>query len=71
MTKTKYFYKSECDKSDKFLFVVSNGWVNKFVRRNGYLLRCKLTTAQQDPERLINNLILYTFHAQWVSVKYK
>ena len=55
----KYFYESECHESEKFLFVASNGWVNNFMLCNGFSLPCKTTTAQQDPERLIDMLILY------------
>ena len=64
MAKTKYFYKSECDESKKSLFVASNGWVNNFMRRNVFSLYRKTTTAQQDPERIIDKLILYILHAR-------
>ena len=37
-------------------FVGSNGWVNNLMRRNGFLLHRKATTAQQDPKRLIDSL---------------
>ena len=63
MTKVKYFYKNEYDESEKSLFVVSNVWVNNFTRRNSFSLHRKTTTAQQDPERLIDKLILYFLHA--------
>ena len=62
--------KSECDENEKSLFVASNGWVNNFMRHNGFLLCCKTTTAQQDPEWLIDKFILYILHARRVSVKY-
>ena len=71
MAKAKYFYKSECDESEKSYFVAINGWVNNFMHRNGFSLRCKTTTAQQDPERLIDKLILYILHARRLSIKYK
>ena len=71
MTEAKQFYKSECDENEKSLFVASNGWVNNFMRRNGFSLRRKTTTAQQDPERLIDKLILYILHARRLSIKYK
>ena len=48
-----------------------NGWVNNFMHRNGFSLRYKTTTAQQDPERLIDKLILYILHARRLSIKYK
>ena len=39
MAKAKYFYESECDESEKSLFVASNDWVSNFMRRNGFSLR--------------------------------
>ena len=66
MAKAKYFYKSECDES-----VTGNGWVNNFVHRNGFSLHRKTKTAEQDPERLIDKLILYILHARRLSIKYK
>ena len=71
MTKAKHFYENECDESEKSLFVANNGWVNNFMRRNGFSLCGKATTAQQDPERLIDKLILYILHARGLSIKYK
>ena len=71
MAKAKYFHERECDGSEKSLFVASNGWVNNFMRHNGFSLRRKTTTAQQDPERLIDKLILYILHARRLSTKYK
>ena len=56
MATAKYFYKSECDENEKSLFVESNGWVNNFMHHNGFSLHRKTTTAQQDPERQIDNL---------------
>ena len=47
MAKAKYFYESECDESGKYLIVASNGWVNNFMRCDGFSLRRKTTTAQQ------------------------
>ena len=70
MAKAKYFHESECDESEKSLFVVSNRWVNNLMRRNSFLLRCK-TTTQQDPERLIDKLNLYVLYARGLSIKYK
>ena len=67
MAKVKYFCKSECDEIEKSLFVASNGWVNNFMGQNGFSVRCKTTTAQQDSERLI----MYILHTPRLSVKYK
>ena len=71
MAKAKYFYRSECDESEKSLFVASNWWVNNFMRRNGFSLRRKTITVQQDAERLTDKLILYSLHARRLSIKYK
>ena len=71
MAKAKYFYESECDESKKFIFVVSNGWVKNFMRRNGFLLHRKTKAAQEDPQRLIDKLILHLLHARRLSIKYK
>ena len=71
MAKVKYFHESECDESEKSLFVVGNGCVNNFMCLNSFLLHCKTTTAQQDPEWLIYKLILYILHACRLSIKYK
>ena len=66
MAKAKYFYESE-----KSFFVASNGWFNNFMRRDGFSLRRKTTTAQQDAERLTDKLILHILHACRLSIKYK
>ena len=71
MTTAKYFYESECDECEKSLFVVSNGCVNNFMCCNVFLLRRKTTTSQQDPDQLIDKLILYILHAQRLSIRYK
>ena len=70
MARAKYFYESECE-NEKSLFVVSNGLVNNLMRCNGFSLRRKTTSAQPDPERLIDKLILYILHARRLSIKYK
>ena len=62
MAKEKYFYESERDQSEKSIFVASNSWVNNFMNCNGFSLRYKTTTAQQDPQRLIDKFILYILH---------
>ena len=71
MANSKLFYESECHKSEKSLFVASIGWVNDFISRNGFSLHRKTTTGQQDPERLIDELILYILHARRLAIKYK
>ena len=41
------------------------------MRRDGFSLRRKTTTAQQDPERLTDKLILHILHACRLLIKYK
>ena len=41
------------------------------MRRNGFSLYRKTTAAQQDPEQLIDKLILYILHALRLSIIYK
>ena len=43
MAKTKYYYESECDESEKSLFAASSGWVNNLMCPNGFLLHRKTT----------------------------
>ena len=71
MAKAKYFYESECDESEKSLFVGSNSWVNNFMPCNGFSLQCKTKVAQQYPEWLIGKLILYILHARRLLIEYK
>ena len=71
MAKRKYLYKSECNESEKSLFVVSYGWVNNFMSCNGFSLHHKTTTAQQDPGWLIEKLILYILHTRRLSIECK
>ena len=68
MTKAKYSYESECNESEKSLFVASNRWVNNFMCHNGFLLLYKTITTQQDSEQLIDKLII--LHAHTLSIKY-
>ena len=51
--------------------MANNGWVNNFTRRDGFSQPRKTTTAQQDPERLIDKLVLYILHARRLSIKSK
>ena len=41
------------------------------MHRNGFLQHRKIATTQQDPERLIDELVLYILHARRLSIKYK
>ena len=51
--------------------MTSKGWVNNFMRCNGFLLHRKTTTAEQDLERLNDKLILYILFAHRLSIKNK
>lgn len=39
--------------------VSGNGWVQKFMTRNGLSVRRRTTESQKDQDRLINKLIAY------------
>ena len=54
MVKAKYFYESECDESEKSLFVASNGWVNNFLRPNGRKKNSKCYVAKQQHNKILN-----------------
>ena len=70
MMKAKFLYDETCDESEKDLFLASNGWLQKFMRRNGLSLRRKTTTAQKDPAKLIDKLISYVLHVRRLSKAY-
>lgn len=40
-------------------FIASNGWVQKFMARNGLSVRHRSTESQKDLDRLIDKLIAY------------
>ena len=58
-------------KVNNLFFLASNGRVNNLMHRNGFWLLCKITTAQQDHQRLMDKLTVYIMHACRLSVKYK
>ena len=49
MVKTKCLDDKTCDKSEDF--IASNGWLQKFFRRNGSSLSRKTTTVQLESNR--------------------
>ena len=61
----------ECDESEKSLFKVSSVWVNNFMHHNRVSLHCKRKRAQQDPERLIDKLILFILYIRRHSFNHK
>ena len=40
-------------------FIASNGWVQKFMARNGLSLRCKTSITQKLPAQLENKIECY------------
>ena len=71
MLKAKRMYDEKCHESGKDLFKATTVWLGKFMRRNGLSLRRKTTTAQQDPNRLIDKLISYILQARRLLKKYQ
>ena len=67
MVKAKYLYDERCQEGEQDLFKASDGWLQKFMRRNGLSLRRKTTTAQQEPHRAIDKMISYLLHVRRLS----
>ena len=60
MAKAKYLYdEKQSEPSEKECFVATNGWVSKFLKRNGLSLRRRTTTAKKDPSHVIDLLMMY------------
>ena len=51
-------------------FFASRGWCEKFMRRHGFLLRRKTTTARRDPSYLIDWLVSFVIHARRLQHQY-
>lgn len=62
MVKAKHLYEQRCPEGEQDLFKATEGWLQKFMLRNGLSLRRKTTTAQQDPHQVIDKLISYILH---------
>ena len=45
-------------------FVASRGWCEKFMKRHGFSLRRKTTTAQKDPSLLVDRLVASVVHVR-------
>ena len=67
MVKAKHLYEERCPEGEQDLFKATEGWLQKFMLRNGLSLRRKTTTAQQDPHRVIDKLISYILHVHRLS----
>ena len=50
-------------------FKASDGWLTRFMRRNGLSLRRKTSVAQKDPDRLIGKLVSYVLQVRRLSEK--
>ena len=62
--KAKSLYDEKCGEDNplKDGFVVSRGWLEKFMKRNNLSCRHKTSIAQKDPVELINKLVSYVVH---------
>ena len=71
MFKAKSIFDEKCgdDELLKKSFVASNGWLEKFMKRNHLSLRRKTTIAQKDPSHLISKLVGYLMHVRRLSIK--
>ena len=51
-------------------FKASRGWLCRFMKRNGLSLRRKTSVAQQDPERMIGELVSYVIQVRRLQTKH-
>ena len=49
--------------------VASNDWLTKFMKRNNLSMQKRITIAQEDPSRLMTNLVKYVKHVRRLSMK--
>ena len=54
--------KKNNDPATQDSFVASRGWCEKFMRRHGFSLRRKTTTAKKDPSYMIDRIVSYVLH---------
>ena len=52
------------DPAVKDAFIASRGWCEKFMRRPGFSLRRKTTTAQKDPAYMVDRSAGYIMHVR-------
>ena len=52
------------DPALKDTFLASRGWCEKFMRRHGFSLRRKTTTAQKDPAYMVDRIVAYVMHVR-------
>ena len=58
------------DPASRDPFVARRGWCEKFMRRHGFPLGRKTTTAQKDPSCLIDRLVSFVMHARRLQHQY-
>ena len=52
-------------------FIASNGWVLKFMARNGLSVRRRTNKSQKDPDKLIDKIISYILQARRQRIKFQ
>ena len=62
--------KKTTDPASRNPFVARRGWCEKFMRRHGFPLGRKTTTAQKDPSCLIDRLVSFVMHARRLQHQY-
>ena len=58
------------DPAVKNTFIASRGWCEKFMRRHGFSLRRKTTTAQKDPAEMIERIVGFVMHLRRLEKQY-
>ena len=66
----KVFDDKTTDSASRDAFVESRGWCKKCMRRHGFSLQQKTTTAQKDPSYLIDRLVSFVMHARQLQRQY-
>ena len=71
MFKAKSIYDEKCtdNKELKVGFVVSNGWLTKFMNWNNLSIQRQTTIAQKDPSHITTKLVKHVFHVRRLSMK--
>ena len=52
------------DPANRDSFIANRGWCENFIRRHGFSVRRKTTTAQKDPSFLKDRLVSYIMHVR-------
>ena len=66
----KIFDDKTTDPASIDAFVASRGWCGKIMRRQGFSLWRKTTTAQKDPSSFIDRLVSFVMHARRLRRQY-